>query len=339
MVGNIGSYKRYSDIPFNKADVFQVSEGNVMSCYVAEEDLARDFEEGALFLNRPKAQEYINVAKAQCQKHRDFFDNFKTQKLEKLSDQELLTYWQGLIDNYCHSVSYFRSTQEEPSRKIVSTVTDVVTPEEASLLLLSPELDDINKEEMNWEELVASGFTDEKAFAHIAKYPWLFQNSLTYEETVIELKQRLENHVSRNVAEEKEELKHKQAELLQKYSIPKEHIETLHELALLRPEVKACWAATGYYAAPLLQEIAKRKGIDLHTLAFLYRSEDIDELLATGCVLTESEVAVRKLCTAYELVDGTLTSYLGEEALELKKKVLGVTDKGEISEIKELITL
>jgi phosphohistidine swiveling domain-containing protein len=322
MLGNIDSYRTYSYIPFNRADVFQVSEGNLMSCYLTEQDLERHVEEGGLLLNPTQVKKYINEALEQCKNHRAFFEKLRSADLPTLSDAELLQYWKDIIDNYAHSVAYFRSTQEEPSRKIVATVTDVVSQDEASDLLMSPELDEINKEEIAWEALIANRFTKEKALIHLAAFPWLFQNSLTYDDTIKELEQRLEGHISRDIQTEKEELYKRQVALLAKYPLLKNYVEILQDLALLRPEVKACWASTGYFAAPFLLEIAQRKNIDVQQLTFLYRSEDINELLTTGHILTTEEITERKLCTAYELIDGTLVSYVGTKALEVKNKAL-----------------
>lgn len=334
MLGNIDSYRRYADIPFNKADVFQVSEGNLMSCYISEDDLKDSVEEGDLFLDPARAQKYIDEALSQCKSHKEFFEKFRAATLSELSDGELLLFWRGLIDNYAHSVAYFRSTQEQPSRKIVQIVTNTVSQNEASELLISPELDEINKEDMAWEELVADGFTKDNALNHLAKFPWLFQNSLTYDETVQELRQRLANHVSRDIQQEKKILRQKQDILLKKYPDLKKYVEVLHKLALLRPYVKSCWAATGYFAAPIFQEIAKRKNINLRQLAFLYRSEDLENLLETGHILTDKEIQSRELCTAYLLVDGKLENYVGEEALDLKQLILGGGDYREVLEIK-----
>ncbi len=334
MVGNIDSYRKYSNIPFNKADVFQVSEGNLMSCYLAEDDLNKSVEEGELFLDKQKAKRYIDDALEQCARHRDFFKKLKQENLSRVSDAELLVYWRGLIDNYAHSVAYFRSTQEEPSRKIVATVTDKVTPDEAALLLMSTELDEINTEEVDWEILVKEGFTDEKALLHLARYPWLFQNTMTYQETVNELRQRLDGYISRDIHEEKRHLALEQARLLERYPFISEYINVLHQLALLRPEVKACWASTGYYATPLLQEISRRKGVDINDLTFLYRSEDVDNLLEKDVVLTKKDIEDRKLCTAYELVDGVLTSHVGMEALSVKERTLGLSSQSQVSELK-----
>lgn len=334
MLGNIDSYRRYPEIPFNTADVFQVSEGNVMSCYLAESDLERHADEGVLFLDREQAKTYLVSALEQCKNHRTFFEEFKKVNLSVAPDTELLKLWKGIIDNYAHSVAYFRSTQEEASRKIVATVTNTVSSEEASELLVSPELDEINKEEVSWEELVASGFTKEKALNHIAQYPWLFQNSMSYDETVVELEQRSRGHVSRDIRAEKRALQKRQTVLLEKYPTLKHHLETLHALALLRPEVKACWASTGYYATPLLREIAHRKGIDAHELTFLYRSEDVEGLLDRGVVLSKEDIEQRKKCTAYELVDGTLVGVVGDEALQLKRDVLQIDAGATLSELK-----
>ena len=72
--GNLESYTRYTDIPFNKVtDVLQVSHESEQTCYLGVADWERQVEEGRMFLDRDKAKQYIKDAKAQCQAHRDFF--------------------------------------------------------------------------------------------------------------------------------------------------------------------------------------------------------------------------------------------------------------------------
>ncbi len=335
MTGSIDSYRRYPEIPFNRAElVFQASEGNLMSCYVGTADLERHVGEGELFLDTTRSHAYFEDAKKQCANHRAFFKELEVLDLSTASESTLLTFWRGLIDNYAHSLGYFRSSQDEPSRLIVKAVTEKLSPEDALTLLVSPKLDEINREEVAWEELLTKGFSREAALAHIKDFPWLFQNSLTYDETVNELEQRKQGHVTRDIKQEKAELGERQEKILAAHPELAESIEILHELALLRPEVKACWGATGYYANPMLEEIARRFGIDQRTLTFLYRSEDTDELLASGKILSMEEVEDWKLCTAYHLKSGVLHTSVGAEALALKREILEEDKSANVTELK-----
>ena len=129
-------------------------------------------------------------AHRQCVNHRIFFNSLRDIEPEKISTKDLLQFWQGIIDNYSHSVAYFRSSQEEPTRRIVEKLMRKISQDEASDLLISAELDEINKEEVAWEQLVRDGFTKEKGLAHLANFPWLFQNGLTYDDTIVKLEQR-----------------------------------------------------------------------------------------------------------------------------------------------------
>jgi len=323
MLGNIDSYVRYTQIPFNDArDVFQVSHGSLMACYLGDKDLERHAEEGVLFLNRESSKQYIFSALAQCKNHQDFFKRLESLDVQDASNEVLSKFWRELIDNYSHSVAYFRSTQEEASRAIVKRVKEVFSEEEADLLMLSAQLDEINREEVAWELAITDGFDEERAMKHLQQFPWLFQNSLRYEDTVAELRQRHQGHVTRDIQKEKDDLHKKQLEVMSKHPEYVDIVSTLHELALLRPEVKAAWGSTGYYAKKLLDEIAKRFSIDVYVLTFFYRSEDVERLLDLDTVLSEKEIADRKLSTAYILKDGVLNSVVGQEALELEKLLL-----------------
>lgn len=335
MLGNIDSYCRYSHIPFNRAEkVFQVSHGSRMSCYNGSADLERYVEEGKQFLDRAFAEQYLKNAREQCNNHQSFFKWLADTDFSQSTDLDLRKCWQGLIDNYSHSVAYFRSTQDEPSRAIVETVTKILSSEEANILLLSSKLDAINEEEIVFEELLKSGCTREGARSHIQKFPWLFQNSLSIEETVDELEQRTRGHISRDIKAEKKNLEEQQQIILAQHPELIANVEILQELALLRPQVKTCWAATGFFATPILEEISRRKNIDLKTLTFFYRSEDVGILLGDGRVLSEEEIAQRQLCTAYLWESGELRSAVGVEAEEMEKAILGNAET--LTEIKEI---
>ncbi len=335
MRGNIDSYVRYKDIPFNSAEhVFQVSHGSKMTCYLGTADLERQAKEGEKFLDRAFATQYLKDALAQCSNHSAFFGELSKANLEEQSNESLLSLWQKLLDHYSHSVGYFRSTQEEPSRAIIAYIASKVTPEELNTLLLSPDLDEINKEDIAWQRLMAQGFTRPKALEHLKKFTWLFQNSLSYEETLDELEQRAAKPMPRDVGKEKNELHEKQNKILEKYPEIKEQVTTMQELAILRPAVKAAWGSTGFYALPILIEVARRVGEDLHTLAFFYRHEDVELLLRENRKLTEEEVAERKLCTAYVIREGELLAFVGNEAGKIETEELG--EKDDTQNIKEL---
>lgn len=336
MLGNIDSYRKYSDVPFNRAEsVFQVSHGNRMSCYIGVEDLERHEEEGAIFLDPTIARTYLDAAWAQCDAHKKFFRELESCDLASLSDGELLGWWRGIIDHYSHSAAYFRSTQDEPSRKIVSAVTASVSGADAQTLLLSPRLDEINKESIAWEALMVHGFTGELAREHLRSFPWLFQNALSYDDAVKELKQRAEGHEVHDTAAEKNSLNRRQTTILANHPEITQYVLTLQELALLRPAVKAAWGSTGYFALPLLTEIASRRHVDLPSLVFLYRSEDIDALIEEGHVLSPEEIQNRRLGTAYQWEGGKLLSFVGEDVVRMEAEMLGAVKTGvDVNELK-----
>ena len=336
MRGNIDSYIQYKDVSFNSAEhVFQVSHGSKMTCYLGTKDLERQVEEGKSFLDHNFATKYFKDALKQCANHSAFFEELKGIHLEKQTNGQLLVLWRKLLDHYAHSVAYFRSTQEEPSRAIIERIASVVTPEDLNLLLLSPDLDEINKEDIAWQELMTKGFTRERGLDHLKRFTWLFQNTLSYEETLDELEQRAAKPMPRNVEKEKSELRGHQNKILEKHPKIADEVTTMHELAILRPAVKAAWGSTGFYALPILIEVAKRVNENLHTLAFFYRHEDVEFLLKENRKLTEAEIAERKLCTAYVIRDGKLLDFIGSNAEKVEVEELGVESNNEgIKELK-----
>ena len=327
MRGNIDSYIRYRNVPFNSVThALQVSHGNKMTFYQSTEDIDRDIEEGKKFFDQAFTDAYIIAAKEQCTSHKKFYAELGGAVLSEEPNQKLLEYWRTLLDHYAHSVAYFRSTQEGPTRALVEKVAAVVSQDELNTLLLSPELDEINKETFDWQELMDRGFTRELALVHLKKYPWLCQNALTHEDTLDELEQRATISMSHDIRKEKEELRKVQTEILATYQHIGQDVLTLQRMALLRPEVKSAWAASGYYAISILIEVAKRFKIDFGTLTFLYRHEDVEGLLDMGKVLSTQEVAERNRCTAYVIREDNLFDFVGAEAEQVEREELGEAD-------------
>ena len=325
---SMNSYANHQDVPFNSAKyALLVSHGNKMTCYVSEECLEDCVSEGDKFLQREFAVGYIEKAKKQCAVHQAYYKKLVRIDYSKCTNSQLLNSWRELMDHYAHSAAYFRSTQEESSRALVNAVAKVVSPEELNILLLSPKLDEINKEAFAWQKLVASGFSATKALRHLYSFPWLFQNTLTYEEAIVELKQRASKPTFRDFKKEKLDLQKAQSKILKKYPKIKDLVKTLQELALLRPLVKSMWASTGFYATPLLNEISRRFGENPHALTFVYGHEDIERLLEAEKLLSKKELDDRKLCTVYMITDGKLSSFTGSKAEAMERKILGKDKK------------
>jgi rifampicin phosphotransferase len=336
MRGNIESYTKYKNVPFNSVNkCMQVSHSSKMTFYQSSEDLDACVEEGRQFLDEDFSNEYIEKARKQCAKHQAFYLELLSADISKLTDAQLLSFWRDLIDNYSHSVAYFRSTQEEPTRFLVQKISSIVTPEEMNILSLSPKLDDINRENDAWQKLIEDGFSRESGLKHLYSFPWLFQNSFSYDETLNELEQRASQTTIRDLIKEKADLSKKQSKILGNYPQITSLVNTLQELALLRTEVKAAWGSTGFYSLPILKEVSRRFGVDFSTLNFFYPSEDIEALIQEVKTLNEKDIDDRKKCTAYVLHNGVLRSYMGDEALEIERKELG-EDRNQSVSITEL---
>jgi pyruvate,water dikinase len=83
-------------------------------------------------------------------------------------------------------------------------------------------------------------------------------------------------------------------------------------------------------------EVSKRTGIDLKTLVFSYRSEDVEALLAEKKVLSEKELQEILECSAYVCENGVMRSAVGKNALALEKGTLnhGPASGAPVTELK-----
>jgi phosphoenolpyruvate synthase/pyruvate phosphate dikinase len=330
------SFKKFrKENIWNEVDnVIQILHDNRCFCFHSSEDLKNDIEKGKLFFNNEFFKKLIQNMEKRYQRHWKFFHQLYKTDFSKLSDKELYSYFLKTADNWSLIIGYFRMTQAEATHYLVEEIKKHFSGKETSLLILSPDLDIANKEQIDWQKLVKQKYSKKRLLEHATKYAWSVMKHFTYEDVVETLTQRYnfdKKHAKfQDIIKEKEELRKRQEKILKKYPKLKPLVKLIHRLTISRMEIKSCWASSDFYLIPLFQEIAKRKKELIYDISRYYLAEEIGELLKCK-KLTQEEKIKRKQCSVALWKNGKIRFAFGKEGEELAKRELK-----ELYKIKEI---
>jgi len=305
--------------------MLQVSRDNKTSCFHSIKDLEKDKENGRLYFDEKFFREMIKGLEKGYANHWNFFHSLKKVNFSKLSKRRLISYLIKGFKSWSLMVSYFRATQAEPTHHLVQAVKRHFSDDDASILMLSTELDIANREQMDWRKLLKCKYSVKKLLDHAAKYPWSVMRHYTYDDVIETLTQKFnyEKGVKfKNLIEEKQKLKYKQREILKNHPESRPVIKLIQRLALSRMEVKSCWAGTDFYLIPLFSEIARRSGKLVRDLSKYYLLNDIKKLLFEGRGLFEKEKKRRGKCFVGLWKNNRAIYKSGEEGEKLAKAEL-----------------
>jgi phosphohistidine swiveling domain-containing protein len=333
---NLIGFRDYRENIWNQSDkILLVSRNNRITTYHSTADLKKDVERGKQFLDSKYVKKFFNDAKNVCKNYQAFFKKLDSTDYKKCTNEELFNLTLGAVDNWINAITYFRASQQEGTTAIIEALKSEFDDKAISTLLLPVEIDEANKEHMDWEGIVKKPFDSKAALKHAKKYPWLVPHQDSYDDIIESLKQRFEikDHVSKDVKKEKEELKKKQEEILKK-SKQKSVVKALQDLAVLRMKLKSYWAGNDFYTIPLCKEISERFGEDIKDLRQLYMIEDYRNLLLLGKKVSSAEKKKRREIMSGLYKDGQIIILSGKKAEDLAKKELGelylVKDKDEL---------
>lgn len=308
-------------------NIIMVSRENRISCYHSNADLINDRERGKKLFDEKFFAELIKEVETNCADHQAMFGELRRTDLSKLSNQEIFDWYIKMADRWSQTLSYFRFNQAEGVFYLIEEIKKHLSPDEASILMLSPKLDAVNLEQIDWQEIIKKPFDKEVIFEHIYKYPWVVALHFTYEDALETLKQRYEfdkSHlVYKDIVKEKSELLEKQNEILNKNPQLRWLAGALQRIALSRTEVKSCWAGSDFYFISIFEEIAKRTGEDIYDLWKFYCESDLKEVLLNGRKLAKEIKENREKCFVGLWKNGKVNYFEGDEAEKIAKDELG----------------
>jgi len=325
---NINSLIKYPEIHWNRMkNVIEVSRNNKISAYYSKKDLENDKERGKKLLEKEYFKKLIKDMEKACNECQKMFKELKNIDYSKLSNKELYNWFLKMTDMWSLMISYFRFSQAEGTYYLVEEIKKYASDENASLLMLSPKLDTINLEQIDWQKLIKRSFSEQRIVEHIYKYPWLASVHFTLEDAIETLKQRYdydkEHLIKKDIRKEKQELKEKQEKVLKQNPKLRRLVEISQRIALSRAEVKSCWAGTDWYFIFLFDQIARRTKENIYNLQKYYLIEEVGDLLLKKKKLSKEEMGKRDKCFVGLWKNGKASYYSGDKAENIAKQELG----------------
>lgn len=325
--------------------------------YITREARNSAIRTGKKFLDKRFAQNYFRLSQEHREKYNRFIQETRKIKIKKLSTQELVKILLKLWDFEIKGIAFFWGSQAEPlsyAEKLLRKILFLSFPkekiEEIIAILLTPkDSDKMQKQEIDWVKMVFSkkSFTKKDFFTHGLKYPFMFRNSHSLEDSFNYLKQKFDQDKKKqkDLEEETVKLKEKkrstikrQKELLKK--IKDKRIDYLlwlfHKHTIERMELKYTWAGVEEFLFyDLFVEVAKRINENYYEMISYYRIDDIISYLKNKTKLSEKELENRKKACLFETNASGEYFYSGEKALGRVKKyyseILKNEDVNEIS--------
>ncbi|MDP1814535.1 MAG: PEP-utilizing enzyme [Leadbetterella sp.] len=332
------SYSKYREkVLWNKVDkAFAISRNNNIAYYYSKEDLEKEVEKGKKFLDEKFREDYFRRVDMVCKNYEEYYLNLKKVKLNELSNDDLYKLAEKAVDFWSITIGFFKATQAEGMQHLVEYLKKKVK-NDVSELIVPIELDEVNKELIDWQEIVNKSFSKKRLKNHLESYPWLVFFHSTKEEAQDTINERYREDIlrkdQRDILKEKMELAIKQKNILEKKPEIKKIVSDLHRFALVRMKMKSLWAGSDYNCMSLFEEISKRTGEKIDDLEKIYLLEDIYNVLVKGVKISEEEKANRISGFAVLWKDTKVVYRSGDEAEVLAEKEL--KDLYKKSKIKE----
>ena len=203
--------------------------------------------------------------------------------------------------------------------------------DEISRVLTTPTEKDILFEELaDWKEVLKNP-SKENVLKHTKKYSILLANIFSEQEAMEWANHRMKEKswqvIEKEIGESqrrKNELKTRQQEIFKKLNSKEaEQLSSfLCQGGVTRLLLKACWNGEAYHLLPFYEKMAEKTGCSVRDVYMFYTWKEISNLLHHGINLSKEELEKRKKYCLLHLSEDKIDIYNGEEALEMKKKIL-----------------
>ena len=322
------SYSKYKAVvPWNKIErAFAISRNNNISYYYSKKDFKANTEKGKIFLKKKSIDNYFRIVEKFCREYDSFYKELRKANFRKLSNLALLKYVEKSVKLWSYAIGIFKVTQAEGMHYLVKELEKSVSKKDALALMTPVELDEVNKELIDWQKILIKPFSRKMINSHLEKYPWLVFFHSTRQEAQDTINERFrqdkKNKKLKNIIAEKKKLRQEQAKIIKKYNNIKQLVDVLQKFALARMRIKSLWAGSDYNCIPLFEEIGKRTGESIVNLEKIYLLKDIHAVLIRGKKLSEKERKDRKKSFAVLWKNNRAIYKSGIQAEKLAKREL-----------------
>ncbi len=275
--------KERKDVLIPSDGSFQYFDGKVLTAFMATDELDETRKKDSIkFLNPDYYEEYVKNFNSEYENWWKWIREIETKDYSTISNQELGNDHKTFSIFQRDSICYFGSTRpeltfaaEERLKEILKKYFDKDWATVFGVFTISEQLDDVQKEQLDFTKLVSQEYSENNLLAHTSKYPWLVFGQFDENKVVEFLKEMAENFKDRNfkaklkqIEQEKKENTKKKGEYLAKldYEDKKEAIflaRLLQEQSVRRMDIKSFWIGSYYLARNFWNTLANRLNLDV----------------------------------------------------------------------------
>src|SRR3990167_8790518 len=188
--GNIIALRQYQNNIWNRrGKTISISKNNRISCYISRDDIKREVELGKKFFDKQYVQDFLSESQNTCATHWSMFRRLKATDFSLLSDSKLVESLQHVQEQWAETYGYFRGMSPNAIHHLYEKIRSYLSPDEVAVILTPPEMDDVAKEQMDWQTLLQSEEDEKCLLSHAEKYPWLVSYHFTYADVVRTLRE------------------------------------------------------------------------------------------------------------------------------------------------------
>lgn len=325
------------------------------------EEFHRDFdnrqwiESGKNFLTKSFVEKFLEEGKVLRESFALFLSELNNNNLTYISDEKLIALFTRAYQFHSRFRGFFKATRGEflflAEKKLRGLLIQKLPNEQEAqkvfeTLTTPSDLDEVNREFIDWVDLSGKKDIKKNLQQHISKYPWLVAHTYKIDEIMRVMLEkyasdhkeieRLKKEVDQ-LQEDKIILSQKQQQLRKDFQ--EEKINYLawlfQQISLERVRLKGGWAGSDFLYLPLYQEISRRTKIPLKELYSFYRIEEVIQAIqGHRPILSPAELEERKQAYVLLLQEGKLQFFSGAEAetiIAQELKHLWKKDSSEIS--------
>jgi phosphohistidine swiveling domain-containing protein len=278
--------------------MFQYFDGKVVNVYYPKNDIDKWKEESKKFLDEKFFKEYLDEYNKESKVWWNWIRKIEKKDYSKINKKELLKDHSDFCLYQRDSLAHFAISRPEVTYAVEQRLEEIIKKEYTNdwtdvvgILTTPLELDDIQKEYVDWLKLIEDNSKVEKKdyISHTSNYPWLVFGQFSDEKVIDYLSKRRESEVGSykeemdKISKRKKDLENKQQKIYSKFKDDfnevKYLVEFLQRQSKERMNIKSFWIGSYYLARNMWNTISNILEIQLWDLLMFFTTPEIQNLL------------------------------------------------------------
>jgi phosphoenolpyruvate synthase/pyruvate phosphate dikinase len=339
--------KERTDV-YQSADVFQYYDGEIITAYMPMQDLNKfRAVDSPKYLNPQYFKKYQEKYKKETKDWWEYIRRVEKTDYDKISKKQLIKDHYDFVAYNRDAISYFGSTRTEFTHATERQLENIIKkhygnkwPDVFGDLTTSPDYDDVQKEYIDWLNLIIKRPTDIQLLEHVSVYPWLVIGEFS-EQKVIEYLRKRAKEEKETFAEKtkeqqknKKELKRRQETIYKKLGDDKKEAQYLAILLQIqsveRMNIKSYWGGSYYLARNMWHKVASELDLGLWDILLYISPPETQQLLKgtyKGDLKKVLSLREKSYAINYE-VGGEITMLEGKAADAMFKEKIHIDVEG-----------